>query len=83
MSQHINIQLQDGPIKENGVNGCQIEDVIAWCRDKVSEFNSKESGKFSCRENSCAITKLDEALMWLQRRTEGRVSRKVEGTSAV
>lgn len=84
--EYIEIQLQNGPIKENGVNGCQIDDVIKWCRDKVVEFNNRirEDGKsFACRENSVAITKLDEALMWLQRRTENREARGVEGTSNV
>lgn len=76
--EYLNIQLQDGPIGKNGVNGCQIDDVILFCRDKVLEFNS---AKFSCRENAMAITKLDEALMWLQRRTQNREARQVEGTN--
>lgn len=81
MGEFIQIQLQDGPIKENGVNGCQIDDVIVYCRDKIVEFNTKENGKFACRENSVAITKLDDALISLQRRTENREARVVEGTS--
>lgn len=28
-----------------------------------------------------AITKLEEALLWLRKRTEGRVQRGIEGTS--
>jgi hypothetical protein len=35
--------------------------------------------KFRCRENSLAITKLEEALMWLEKRTADREARKVEG----
>jgi len=35
--------------------------------------------KFPCRENACAITKLDEALMWLEKRTNDRKKRNVEG----
>ena len=80
-SQFISIQLQDGPIKENGVNGCQIDDVIEWCRNILTNFNTMQGRKFSCRENAMAITKLDEALMWLQRRTEDRTKHGVEGTS--
>ena len=34
-----------------------------------------------CRENSLAITKLDEALMWLKKRKEDRITRGVEGYS--
>lgn len=33
-----------------------------------------------CRENSMAITKLEEALLWLRKRTMGREQRGVEGT---
>lgn len=33
----------------------------------------------SCRENALVITKLEEALMWLNKRTEDRKKRKVEG----
>lgn len=36
--------------------------------------------KTSCRENAIAITKLEEALMWLNSRTADRESRGVEGT---
>lgn len=34
----------------------------------------------ACRENSIAITKLEEALMWLEKRTADRKERDVEGT---
>lgn len=34
-----------------------------------------------CRENSIAVTKLDEALMWLKKRKEDRTARGVEGTN--
>ena len=36
----INIKLQNGPIKECGVNGCQIDAIILFCRDKIFEFNN-------------------------------------------
>lgn len=35
--------------------------------------------KFPCRENAIVITKLEESLMWLNKRTADRVSRQVEG----
>lgn len=35
--------------------------------------------KFPCRENAIAVTKLDEALLWLEKRTRDRVARNVEG----
>jgi hypothetical protein len=67
--------IQSGPIKEFGVNGCQIDDVIAWAKDKIEGFNSA----FPCRENSVVITKLDEALLWLYKRKADREKRSVEG----
>jgi len=36
--------------------------------------------KLSCRENAIVITKLEEALMWLQRRTMMRVAQGIETT---
>ncbi len=71
----VSFQIQDGPIKEVGVNGCQIDDVIRWAK----EFIEFHNGKFPCRENSLAITKLDEALLWLYERKRNREARGVEG----
>lgn len=36
-------------------------------------------GKFPCRENAIVITKLEESLMWLEKRTNDRKKRNVEG----
>ena len=74
----VSFQIQSGPIKEFGENGCQIDDVIRWAKEKIEEF----SKAYPCRENSLAVTKLDEALMWLGERKRNRELRKVEGTSA-
>lgn len=69
--------LQNGPIKEVGVNGCQVTDVIAVAKRIIEELNKN----FPCRENAMTITKLDEALMWQSKRTIDRIERGVEGTS--
>lgn len=45
------------------------------------DFNSR--GKYACRENAIALTHLEEALMWLQKRTRDRLARGVEGTNKV
>ena len=68
---------QTGPSKEVGVNGCQIDALITFARMTIEVFNAK----FPCRENSIAITKLEEAELWLQRRTANREARGVEGTN--
>jgi hypothetical protein len=74
----IAFQIQNGPIKEAGVNGCQVDEVITTAKMMIEGLNAK----FPCRENAVAITKLDEALMWLDKRKKDRLKRNVEGTSA-
>lgn len=71
------VSFQEGPIKEAGVNGVMNEDLIAMVITRLEYFNQSE---FKCRENSMAITKLEEALLWLRKRTMGREQRGVEGT---
>ena len=73
----ISFKIQDGPIKEVGVNGCQIDDAIELFKKVVEGLNKK----FPCRENSMMITKLDEALMWSEKRKKDREKRGVEGQS--
>lgn len=71
------VHFQEGAIKEHGVNGVMNEDLIAMIITRLEHFNNSE---FRCRENSMAITKLEEALLWLRKRTMGRENRGVEGT---
>ena len=74
------IHFQEGPIKECGVNGVCNEDLIVMVIRRLEGFQDSE---FKCRENACAITKLEEALLWLRKRTMGRENRGVEGTNKV
>jgi len=71
----ITFTIQDGPVKEAGINGCQIDDMIEVARDIITGFNAK----FPCRENALIITKLDEALLWSLKRKLDREKRNVEG----
>lgn len=75
----LRVRFQNGPIDENGegVNGIQNEDLLAIVIDRMRGF---QSGTYSCRENAIALTHLETALMWLQRRTRDRIARNVEGT---
>lgn len=73
----ISFTIQNGPIKENGVNGCQVETLIEAAKTIIQGLNEK----LPCRENSIAITKLEEALMWLTARKLDREKREVEGTN--
>jgi len=72
------VNFQNGPIKEFGVNGVTNEDLIAIVIDRMRGF---QSGDYACRENALALTKLEEALMWLCNRTNEREVRGVEGTN--
>jgi len=74
------IHFQEGPIKECGVNGICNEDLINMVICRLQHFQKSE---FACRENALAITKLEEALLWLRKRTMGREARGVEGTNKI
>lgn len=76
----IDVRFQHGPIKEVGVNGLTNEVLLAIVIDRLRGF---QSGPFSCRENAIALTKVEESLLWMHKRTLGRVERGVEGTSVV
>lgn len=70
------ISFQNGPIQEVGVNGISGESLLAVVIDRLRAF---QSGPFSCYENAAALIKLEESLMWLQKRTRDRLARGVEG----
>lgn len=74
------INFQQGPIKEAGVNGIHNEDLLVIVLDRLKGFQNSE---FKCRENAIAITKIEEALLWLNKRTQDRRDRGVEGTHQV
>jgi hypothetical protein len=75
---HNTINFQNGPINENGINGLTQEVLLAIVADRLRAF---QSGKFACRENALALTKIEEAQHWLHHRTLSRMSRGVEGTN--
>lgn len=74
----LTVLFQNGPIKEFGVNGITQEALLAIVIDRLRGF---QSGPFACRDNAIALTHIEEALMWLQRRTRERIKRGVEGTN--
>jgi len=77
---NMRISFQNGPIAENGVNGITQEVLLAIVIDRLESF---QKGSFTCRENAMALTKLEEAKLWLFRRTMERMTRGVEGTNKV
>ncbi len=72
------IQFPNGPItKPEDMNGITNEALLAVLIDRMRGF---QSGQFACRDNAIALTHLEDALMWLQKRTRDRMARGVEGT---
>ncbi len=80
------VDWQNGPLGRGAdrkePNGAFVEGVIAAAVDRIQFYQTASAGKFACRENALAITKLEEALLWLQKRTMDREARQVEGTHA-
>jgi hypothetical protein len=73
----ISFSIQNGPIKEHGVNGCQVDTIIHAAKKILEGLNEK----FPSSYNKLAIIGLDQALFSLERRTKDREKRNVEGTS--
>lgn len=74
------VKFQNGPILEAGVNGNTHEAMLAIIGDRLEGY---QRGKFACRENALALTKVQEALHWLFTRTIARLRRGVEGKRVV
>lgn len=78
----LSIVWQNGPLgrgaERKDPNGAFVETVISAAKQRLEYYQA--GGKFACRENAMAITKLDEALLWLDKRTRDREARQVEGT---
>jgi hypothetical protein len=58
-------------------DGKTNEEVLKVLMDRLHHLQRVNP----CRENAIVITKLEEALMWLNKRTQDRIDREVEGTA--
>lgn len=76
-AEYATILFQNGPIGEVGINGLTQEVLLAIVVDRLRSF---QAGQFACRENAIALTKIEEAMHWLQQRTLRRMRAGVEGT---
>ena len=76
------INWQDGPLGRppETPNGAFVDDVLEAARQRIEFYQKANGGKFACRENALAITKIEEALHWLYARRLERESRGVQGT---
>ncbi len=72
------IQFQHGARNEQGSTAGVLEsDLLEIVRHRLQCF---QKGEFATRENACALTYIEEALMWLNKRKEDRKERNVLGT---
>jgi hypothetical protein len=81
----LSIEWQKGPLGEDGPdrkepNGAFVETVIAAALQRIEWYQTVNDGRFECTENIYAIMNLKDALHYLNKRTEDRQARGVEGT---
>lgn len=72
----LKIKFQTGGTATTERNGVFIEDLLIAAYSKLADYNRG----LPCRENSLALTKIEEAIMWLANRKVERESRGVYGT---
>lgn len=73
------IEFQNGARGEKGsTHGVIDTDLLEIVRHRLQCF---QNGPFNSRENAVALTHIEEALMWLNRRVEDRIERNVLGTN--
>lgn len=74
------IVFQHGAVKEAGVNGVTIEDLLEICIHRLTCF---QTGPYACSSNEQAADFIKLALGRLDSRTAERMKRNVEGTMQV
>lgn len=73
----LDIQFQCGARnEENSISGVLDQDLLEIVRHRLQAF---QKGDFASRESACALTHIEEALMWLNKRKEDRKERGVLG----
>ena len=73
------VQFQNGPRLEIGsIPGVATVDLLEIARHQLDGF---QAGELATREGAIALTHIEEALMWLNKRSEDRLKREVLGTT--
>lgn len=75
----ITFKIQDGPVKEKGKNGCQVDTIISAAAAIIEGLDKQ----FPCEENAKAICHLNKALEAMNDRRLNREKRGVEGFATV
>lgn len=66
---------QNGPVEESSVNAISNEGLLIIVADRLHEL---QSGYLRCRENALALTKVEEAVLWLSKTAIDKMNRCVE-----
>lgn len=76
---YADLQFQNGARKlPDSIHGILDTDLLEIVRHRLSCF---QKGEFSTRENAIALTHIEEALLWMNKRVEDRIERNVLGTN--
>jgi len=79
MPELVDIQFQNGARKlPDSTHGVLDTDLLEIVRHRLQCF---QQGEFATRDNAIALTHIEEALMWMNRRVEDRIERNVLGTN--
>lgn len=74
----VSIPFQNGARTLKGSrHGVLDTDLLEIVRHRLQCF---QQGEFSTRENAIALTHIEEALLWMNKRVEDRIERNVLGT---
>lgn len=77
----LNVQFQDGARNlADSTPGVLEGDLLEIVRSRLQFF---QNGEYRTRENACALTHIEEALMWLAKRSDDRAERNVLGTNKI
>jgi hypothetical protein len=75
------IQFQRGPrLSPDSTLGILDTDLMEIVRDRLLSF---QRGEYATRDNAMALTHIEEALLWMNKRVEDRAERGVLGTTSV
>jgi hypothetical protein len=76
---YVELQFQNGARKlHDSIHGILDTDLLEIVRHRLAAF---QKGDFATRENAIALTHIEEALLWMNKRVEDRIERNVLGTN--
>jgi hypothetical protein len=79
MGVYADLQFQNGARKlPDSLHGILDTDLLEIVRHRIQAF---QNGDFATRENAIALTHIEEALLWMNKRVEDRIERNVLGTN--